>query len=277
MEGEKGLNHCERSNNIGRNEAHCAVEQDQVKQKSPTDTVNELLKETEHFRHENKVLRQENVKLAQEKEELRCENMRLKASIAGINIAQESNPSSNLVPTENRIKEGVVKFLNNEITTLNLYKNYQEWYADISNRVKSDIPLIYSEFIVVKHSSEEKNTNGANFAYNIKTSGSTFFVRKNGDFWLHKEGKLFILHPKEPLQAMGMTKTRSDEENECHEWKSSLPDGLYREEGDAKIYSMLAIGTKKDDAHSAKKESDKASEVENEKKSKWKRFSGKGK
>jgi len=276
MEGEKGLNHGERSNNIGRNEAHCAVEQDQVKQKSPTDTVNELLKETEHFRHENKVLRQENVKLAQEKEELRCENMRLKASIAGINIAQESNPSSNLVSMENRIKEGVVKFLKNEITTLNLYKSYQEWYADISNRVDSDVPLIYAQLIVVKHSSGERKAGRASFVYNITSGSPTFFVGKNDDddFWLHKEGKLWILHPKDSIQAMEMTKTRSDEENERHEWKSSLPDGFYREEGDAKISSMLAIGIKEENAQ---KKNDKTSEVENEKKSKWKRFSGKGK
>ena len=78
-------------------------------------------------------------------------------------------------------------------------------------------------------------------------SGAIFKVEQDDIFWLHREGKIWILHPENPQRALEMTKVKFDEGGAGHYWKSSLPDGFYREERKeqgGRSFSMLAIGIK---------------------------------
>ena len=66
-------------------------------------------------------------------------------------LARKFKLKSALVSMQKRVAEGVKKFLEGDKTETDLYKSYEEWFEDISDRMNKDVPLFYEDFIMVKY------------------------------------------------------------------------------------------------------------------------------
>ena len=136
--------------------------------------------------------------------------------------------SDAFITDEQRLKDGVARFIEFKTPERQIYASYVEYYKDISKRMVADHEYRHGNYIFTKKKYD-------------KNSSQMLSYTTDDWHWTHETSVVFFLHPKDETKYLQLAPTPGKE----HEWSTkNATEDYYQEKNDEKYLISCCIKRK---------------------------------